>query len=228
MADRLTIDDRPVAHAASATLTPRHHGVLQTNRGAAGAVVLTLPPGQKGHRQPFQKITAQTFTVAAAGAERILNSAGAEVATLVVQRTLELLWDGTNWLVTRESPAADDTVTAAQLADGAVDAAAKIVGGVVTPPKLDFTGLKPGHFAGRNGAGACTLVGAAVGDRVVCGWKSGDVSDHNTAGEGVATVRSAFVALFETAITVVDEIQQASATDLSDNKYTVWLAPAAA
>jgi hypothetical protein len=123
---------------------------------------------------------------------------------------------------------ADDAVTAAKVADGAIDAAAKIVGGVVAPTKLVGTGMKAGHFAGRNGAGVCTLTGAAVGDRVLVGWKSGDVSDHNTAGEGAATVLSSFVALFEATITVADQIQQASATDLSDNKYTVLLIPAAA
>ena len=123
---------------------------------------------------------------------------------------------------------ADDAVTAAKVADGAIDASAKIAGGVVTPPKLVGTGMKWGHFVARNGAGAITLTGAAVGDRVLGGWKSGDASDHNTAGEGSVATTATFVALFEAAITVADACWIWSATDLSDNKYTVILIPAAA
>lgn len=149
------------------------------------------------------------------------------VATLDADDTALLFTDGVSWGVVRPSDIEAGEIVAAMLGAGSVTTA-KILAANVTPPKLDFTGLKPGVFDGRNGAGACTLVGAAVGDRVVCGWLSGDVSDRNTKGQGVVTVRSAFVALFETAITVADQIQQASATDLSDNVYTVWLAPAAA
>lgn len=123
---------------------------------------------------------------------------------------------------------ADDAVTAAKVADGAIDAAAKIAGGVVPPTKLVGTGIKTGHFVGRNGAGAITLTGAAVGDRVFCGWLSGDASDNLTKGEGSVGTTATFTALFEATITVVNQIQQASASDLSDNKYTVILIPAAA
>lgn len=68
---------------------------------------------------------------------------------------------------------------------------------------------------GRNLAGAVTATGAAVGDRVVgvAGLTAGDLGDKS--------------ALFEATITVVDEIQQTSATDESENDYLVVLAPAA-
>ncbi len=122
---------------------------------------------------------------------------------------------------------ADDAVTAAKVADAAIDAAAKIGGGVVTPPKLIGTGVFAGHFVGRNLTGAITLTGAVIGQRVFIGWKSGDASDHNTAGEGSVGSLATFTTLFEAAITVTDQIQQASNTDLSDNKYTVILLPAA-
>lgn len=85
-------------------------------------------------------------------------------------------------------------------------------------------GLKEGAFVGNNGAGAITLTGAAVGDRVISVFKFGDASDNLTSGTGVVTAQPN--ALFESVITVADQIQQVSATDLSDNKYIVRLAPA--
>lgn len=70
-------------------------------------------------------------------------------------------------------------------------------------------------FAGRNGAGACTLVGAAVGDRVlsVAGLSAADLGDT--------------AASFESVITVVNQIQQVSVGNLSANAYLALLAPPA-
>jgi hypothetical protein len=72
------------------------------------------------------------------------------------------------------------------------------------------TSLKRYLFTGRNGAGACTLTGAAVGDKV-CGMviNETDVSDGSSG--------------FEATITVVDQIQQSSASDLSTKKFSVML-----
>lgn len=64
-------------------------------------------------------------------------------------------------------------------------------------------------FTGRNGAGACTLTGALVGDKVL------GVVDVVNGGSDAAS--------FETTITVVDEIQQTDAGDKSTNKYAVLL-----
>jgi hypothetical protein len=90
----------------------------------------------------------------------------------------------------------------------------------------DFSphGTKEGAFVGAAAAGAITLTGAAVGDRVLSVFKFGDASDNLTSGTGVVTAQPN--ALFESVITVADQIQQVSATDLSDNKYIVRLAPA--
>jgi hypothetical protein len=90
----------------------------------------------------------------------------------------------------------------------------------------DFSphGTKEGAFIGAAAAGAITLTGAAVGDRVLSAFKFGDVSDNLTSGTGAVTAQPN--ALFEAVITVADQIQQVSATDLSDNKYIVRLAPA--
>lgn len=62
-------------------------------------------------------------------------------------------------------------------------------------------------FAGRNLIGACTATGLKVLDHIlsVTGIVVGDVGDKS--------------ALFETVVTVADQIQQASNTDLSTHIY---------
>ncbi len=64
-------------------------------------------------------------------------------------------------------------------------------------------------FTGRNGAGSVALVGALVGDVV-------------SSIVGLTTVGNAS-ALFETTITVANQIQQVSATELSAKNYLVDL-----
>lgn len=68
-------------------------------------------------------------------------------------------------------------------------------------------------FTGRNGAGAITVTGAAVGDTVV------GVCNTTDGGSGASA--------FETTVTVANQIQQSSASDLSTKKYTVVLVTAA-
>lgn len=65
-------------------------------------------------------------------------------------------------------------------------------------------------FTGSNGAGACTLTGATVGQKVVTIFEA-------TGG----TLNAA--ALFEAVITVADQIQQSSVSNLSAKKYIVEL-----
>lgn len=62
-------------------------------------------------------------------------------------------------------------------------------------------------FVGKNGAGACTMTGVKVGDVVmsVTGQVAADVGNK--------------ASLFEAVITVNDQIQQSSATDLSTKVY---------
>lgn len=66
-------------------------------------------------------------------------------------------------------------------------------------------------FSGKNGAGACTLTGAKAGDLVqsVTGLAAGTVGNQE--------------ALFESTITVNDQIQQTGTGDLSSNVYLVKL-----
>lgn len=111
----------------------------------------------------------------------------------------------------------DLAVTAGKIAAGAVTTA-KILAGNVTLPKISFSGIKVYRFDGKNGTGAITLTGAVVGDRVIAIF--GVVS---ATGVTVATPAN-----FESTITVNDQIQQSSASDLSGNDYIVLLAPATA
>ena len=96
-------------------------------------------------------------------------------------------------------------------------ATAKIAAGAVTPSKLSTTGLKKLTAAGRNGAGAVTLSGTVVGDRVLV------ITGGPTAG-GTPVFGDA---AFEATVTVADQIQQSSGSDLSGNTYLFVLIPPA-
>lgn len=74
-----------------------------------------------------------------------------------------------------------------------------------------LVGLKTISFNGKNGAGAISAVGAVVGDKVidVFGMTSGALGSVDT--------------LYETTITVNDQIQQSSASDLSTKLYVALL-----
>lgn len=64
-------------------------------------------------------------------------------------------------------------------------------------------------FTGHNLAGACTATGAKVGDKVV------GIVNLTTPASGTS--------LFEATITVADQIQQSSATDLSAKVFALLL-----
>lgn len=101
-----------------------------------------------------------------------------------------------------------NSVTSAKIAALAVTTA-KVAAGAITGAKLDPAPFR--HFVtlGRNGAGAVTATGAAVGDKVVA------ITDLTTAVAGEA--------IFESTITVVNQIQQSSALDKSAVKYNILL-----
>ena len=110
----------------------------------------------------------------------------------------------------------DLNITLGKLAASAVSTA-KVAAGAITPPKLSTTGIKFLRFGGKNGAGAITLTGAAVGDRVVFILGSTLADSHTVVG----TIPTQF----EATISVVNQIQQADATDLTVNDYWVVLLP---
>jgi hypothetical protein len=105
------------------------------------------------------------------------------------------------------------------IADGAVTTA-KLASGAATLPKIGIAGIKCLSAAGKNGSGAVTLTGAAIGDRLVA------VFGAPTAGGALAVKVPGTD--FEAAMTVVDQIQQLSASNLSANTYVFILIPAAA
>jgi len=106
---------------------------------------------------------------------------------------------------------------------GAIDASAgttTLAAGAVALTKISATGIKCLAAAGKNGAGAIALSGAAIGDRLVAAFGA------PTAG-GALEVKVPGTD-FEAAVTVADQIQQASASNLSANTYVFILIPAAA
>jgi hypothetical protein len=105
------------------------------------------------------------------------------------------------------------------IADGAVTTA-KLASGAATLQKIDITGIKCLAAAGKNGARAVTLTGAAIGDRLVA------VFGAPTAG-GALEVKAPATD-FEAAVTVADQIQQVAAGNLSTKTYVFLLIPAAA
>jgi hypothetical protein len=107
-----------------------------------------------------------------------------------------------------EAKIADGAVATAKLADAAVETA-KLADDNVTAAKLDDAALRFSAFTGKSGTGACTLTGAAVGD-VVLGVVN--LTDGGNASSS-----------FESTITVVNQIQQSSASDLSTKKFSVLL-----
>lgn len=99
-------------------------------------------------------------------------------------------------------------VTAGKIGTGAVTEA-KIGAGAVTATKIASGAFRRYVFTGAAAAGACTLTGAKVGDVVVGVVNLTDVA--------TATAN------FEATITVADQIQQSSASDLSEKKFDVIL-----
>lgn len=115
-----------------------------------------------------------------------------------------------------DSLGAAASATGAGLVELATDAEAKAGSSTAlatTPANVAsmFAGLKFITVDGRNGAGAITATGAVVGDVVI------GVAGLTAGALGAAT------ASFESAITVVNQIRQSSASDLSANDYLVVL-----
>jgi hypothetical protein len=80
---------------------------------------------------------------------------------------------------------------------------------IATATPIMFAKLYVISFTGKNNTGACTATGTAVSD-VVLGVA------------GISTVGKAST-YFEAVVTVVDQIQQSSASDLSTKSYTALI-----
>ena len=104
--------------------------------------------------------------------------------------------------------------------EGILDAAvttAKVAGAAITGAKHSPTGFKSGSFTGSNGAGACTLTGAAIGDRVL--------AIQRTDASATAVGQQAS---FEATITAPNAIQQTDVGNLSAQRFNVILIAASA
>ena len=101
------------AKTADFTITEAENGTTFTNRGAAGAVVATLPaPFANGHYR-FLVRAAQTFTIAAPTADTLVadNDATADsVAASRVGAMIEVVSDGTEWFAFGIASASNITV----------------------------------------------------------------------------------------------------------------------
>ena len=92
--------------------------------------------------------------------------------------------------------------------------------GGVALTKISFTGLKVLAGAGHNNTGACTVTGAAVGDRLIAVF--GTVTGGGTLLAKVPGTD------FESVVTVVDQVQQLASANLSGDTFLFILAPATA
>ncbi len=96
-----------VAKTADYTVTEADNNTLFTNRGAAGAVIFTLPTtAKKGLRYGFHLVAGQNLTVTAGTADTMIsfNDAAADsVAFSTVAELIgghfEVIGDGTSWIV---------------------------------------------------------------------------------------------------------------------------------
>ena len=114
------------------------------------------------------------------------------------------------------------TLDADDIADASL-LTAKFGPGAVTPAKLSgFNLIKCLAFVGAAAPGPCACVGAAVGDRVIAMWGA-----TTAAGAGLVAIPNNGT-IFESVITVVDQVQQIQVADWSLTTLVVLLAPAAA
>jgi hypothetical protein len=143
----------------------------------------------------LQKLAAATLTLPAASDAQALAESSAAVG--VTPANLAAL-----------------TGTTSQTGILALATAAQVLAGTDTAKAVTAAGVQGAInkmdtlvFAGKNLTGACTLAGVKAGDIVltVTGIAVGTVGDQS--------------AKFESIITVNDQIQQSSATDLSANLY---------
>lgn len=109
---------------------------------------------------------------------------------------------------------------------------ASLTAASVALTKVSPTNRKTAIFRGKASAGAITgLTGLAVGDRVESVTLLGTAADKLlsvlSANTGNATITQPD-SRFETSITVTDQLQQASASDLSASLFLLTVIPAAA
>ncbi len=153
----------------------------------------------------------QAASVASPGVVELATSVEAQTGTDTERAvTPKALADAVMTHVTTASATAQGKVelaTNAEVITGTDTARAVTAAGV----RAVLAKLKLISFDGRNGAGACTATGAVVGDLVLAVF---GITDGALGAAG---------SNFESAITVVDQVQQSSASNLSANDYVALL-----
>ena len=100
-------DSRPLAKAATGTLTADDSGKCITNTGATGAITLSLPTAKHGMNYIFANTVAQVMTIAATGGATI--NAGAPNGSIAGPATIGAnCWVfavGGNWMTSPGSGA---------------------------------------------------------------------------------------------------------------------------
>lgn len=205
-----------------ATLTKATNGALPAQDG------VTLTAGQlllvKDQSAPEQNGLYVVTTVGAGGVKWVLTrspmfntAAKIKEGSLFVPQAGSVNGNLLFELTSASSPvvgtdAISFTQAAATVSGAAVKTALATVGAAngVVGTALSATAQRLLAFAGHNNVGACTLTGAKVGDTVT------GVID--LAGASVSAAAS-----FESTITVADQIQQTSSSNLSAVKYAALL-----
>jgi hypothetical protein len=151
----------------------------------------------------------------------LLDKIGAQTLTAEVECLLGSVQVRLDEITGIEAASGAATIDADDIADLSL-ATAKFAAGAVTLPKLSgFAALKCLSAVGVVAAGPIALAGAAVGDRLVAAF-------------GIPTIGGALLpvvnnaSVFEATVTVINQIQQTAALNLSANTYVFLLAPAAA
>jgi hypothetical protein len=84
---------------ADVTLTAAQNNALITNRGAAGAVVPTLPATPaRGLEYTFFRIANQNFTVTSGTSNILSGGSASSTIALALNKGVRVVGDGTNWL----------------------------------------------------------------------------------------------------------------------------------
>lgn len=106
------------AKTGNYTLTYRDCGQLFTNRGAAGTVTFTLPPGNAalaGFWAEFATVAAQAIVIATSPTDTLIVHADATADSVTTAATIgqhfKAIYDGTGWFLV-SNPSAASTATA--------------------------------------------------------------------------------------------------------------------
>jgi hypothetical protein len=174
-------------------------------------------------REPSGGLVRGSCIVTSAGIKQVFID-NIKTATLVVdviclKGTVRVQVDEITGMAARSGAAALNTTT--EITNGTIPTAA-LAGGAVTLPKTSaFNTIKCLAFAGVAAAGPCNCVGTAVGDRAIMYFGLTTIAGANIHARVIGTD-------FEATITVVNQVRQNRAADLSTMTFIALLAPAAA